>query len=244
MPAMRSCWALAVVLVGCAKGGTPAEPDGAPTADACVPQTYFADRDGDGHGDPAAPVVACAPPAMSATISDDCDDTTAERFPGNPELCDGLDNDCDAATTEVCPAGCTVQRRPPPDAARTYLFCSNPQAWANARLTCSGAGYTLVQIDDAGENAFVRATATALLGTGPIHIGASDLAAEGTWVWEESGEPFWQGGSGGVSVGNRFESWDPGEPNDDGTEDCGELGANQLWNDSGCGDSQRFACRR
>ena len=28
----------------------------------------------------------------------DCDDADAESFPGNPEACDGFDNDCDAAT--------------------------------------------------------------------------------------------------------------------------------------------------
>ena len=42
---------------------------------------------GDGDGDGS---YACS----------DCDDTEAAIFPGNPEICDGLDNDCDPATTE------------------------------------------------------------------------------------------------------------------------------------------------
>ena len=30
----------------------------------------------------------------------DCDDSNANRFPGNPELCDGVDNDCDGAVDD------------------------------------------------------------------------------------------------------------------------------------------------
>ncbi len=32
-----------------------------------------------------------------ATEDVDCDDNDAARFPGNPEICDGIDNDCDGA---------------------------------------------------------------------------------------------------------------------------------------------------
>lgn len=42
------------------------------------------DADGDGHGD-----ALCG-----AAPGDDCDDTHKTVYPGAPELCDGLDNDC------------------------------------------------------------------------------------------------------------------------------------------------------
>lgn len=46
---------------------------------------------GDDTGDTAAPVDA---DGDGATSDVDCDDNDDERFPGNPEQCDGIDNDC------------------------------------------------------------------------------------------------------------------------------------------------------
>lgn len=58
-------------------------------------QTWWADTDGDGAGDALAPIVACALPAAASANPNDCDDTDPERFPENPEVCDGKDNNCD-----------------------------------------------------------------------------------------------------------------------------------------------------
>ncbi len=44
------------------------------------------DLDGDGYGDPASPT--CRYSEL------DCDDTNPDIFPGAPELCDGVDNQC------------------------------------------------------------------------------------------------------------------------------------------------------
>ncbi len=56
---------------------------------------YYADGDGDGYGQTDQVVYACVPPEGSAPYGGDCDDAEARSFPGNPEVCDGIDNDCD-----------------------------------------------------------------------------------------------------------------------------------------------------
>lgn len=240
-------FALAVGAVACAEGGdgkADRDPPGA-LPDACPTTTYYRDVDGDGHGDPAAAVAACDPPADAVASNDDCDDNDPRRYPGLAELCDGLDNDCSAATTEVCPAGCMAMRRPPPDnLVRVYLACTTTVSWPAARTVCADAGYRLVEIEDAAENAFVRAAADlAFGGTVDVWIGGSDSAAEQQWTWDGS-VPFWQGNENGAAVGGKYASWSPGEPNDDGTEDCAEMKPGGTWNDVGCGEGQRFICRR
>jgi len=61
-----------------------------------VTTTYYLDDDGDEYGvdDPETNVEACAPPADYVAVAGDCDDDEPAAFPENPEVCDGIDNDC------------------------------------------------------------------------------------------------------------------------------------------------------
>ena len=58
--------------------------------------TWYPDEDGDGAGAWAGGVWSCDPLSGYVLDGTDCDDTDGEIYIGAIELCDGVDNDCDA----------------------------------------------------------------------------------------------------------------------------------------------------
>ena len=56
-------------------------------------QNYYVDGDADGFGSGAA-VSACSPVAGRVTNNTDCNDASASIKPGAPEVCNGLDDNC------------------------------------------------------------------------------------------------------------------------------------------------------
>ncbi|WP_282135605.1 MopE-related protein [Seonamhaeicola maritimus] len=65
-----------------------------------VLSTFYADTDSDGYGDANTSIQACSAPTGYVTDNTDCDDTESEAYPGNTEVCDGIDNDCDGQVDE------------------------------------------------------------------------------------------------------------------------------------------------
>ncbi len=69
------------------------------------PITWCFDADDDTYGDPAVTTEACTQPSGYVSDCTDCDDAAPGINPGAPELCDGLDNNCNGQTDEGNPGG-------------------------------------------------------------------------------------------------------------------------------------------
>lgn len=206
--------------------------------------TYYADFDGDGYGSPDLTAVDCDAPENFVENMLDCDDADSRSNPDGIELCDGLDNDCDAATVEVCANSCSPQDR---GEGRIYLFCAQTRSFSVAKTACQAEGMHLLQIEDQDEQTWMSAQrSTAFGGLPRVWTGGNDGTAEGVWVWHDD-QNFWNGGAGGAVADGQFALWRGGEPNNgDGGEDCATID-NDLpgrWDDRSCVDSYRFVCER
>ncbi len=76
---------------------------------------YRCHQDGDADGFGTGPALLSVSPCGVgfSALDGDCDDASALMYPGAPELCDGIDNDCDGTIDEgfvstYCTAGTTV----------------------------------------------------------------------------------------------------------------------------------------
>ena len=69
--------------------------------------TYYKDADGDGFGLSGDTVCACKVTGQyTAVKGGDCNDGNAQAFPGSPEVCNDIDDDCDGKIDEEGTQGC------------------------------------------------------------------------------------------------------------------------------------------
>ena len=64
-------------------------------SDAVDTTIWYADSDADAYGDPDNSLGACTAPAGYIADNTDCDDAEATVNPGQTEICNGVDDDCD-----------------------------------------------------------------------------------------------------------------------------------------------------
>jgi hypothetical protein len=114
--------------------------DGAVDEGATEGRTYYADTDSDGYGDPAVTTVECGAPAGFVEDGTDCDDTDAARSPGASEVCDGIDNDCDAEIDADAVDGTTLYADADADGygddATMVVVCEVVDGWVDVGGDC------------------------------------------------------------------------------------------------------------
>jgi hypothetical protein len=107
--------------------------------------TFYRDADGDNYGSDAETTLECSQPSGYVARGGDCSDdpvadpSANERNPGESEVCDDVDQDCDTRIDEGVTCDCTLGV----DTSRPCGFDPSLDGVGNCRLgtqTCGGTG--------------------------------------------------------------------------------------------------------
>ena len=135
--------------------------------------TWYADTDGDGHGDAGSTVEACGQPTGFVASATDCDDTDPAVSPDATEDCNGVDDDCDGTIDEPDSTDALTWYADADgdgfgDAASSVVSCDAPSGYVSDSTDC----------DDSLASTFPGATETWYDGVDADCDGASDFDAD------------------------------------------------------------------
>ncbi|GDX78217.1 hypothetical protein LBMAG42_00280 [Deltaproteobacteria bacterium] len=110
--------------------------------------TWYADTDLDSFGDAASTAPGCTAPAGYVGDSTDCDDAVATTYPGAPELCNGVDDDCDGtidpdSSTDALTWYADADADGFGDASATTLSCAEPVGFLADNTDCDDTSATV-----------------------------------------------------------------------------------------------------
>lgn len=122
-----------------------------------------------------------------------------------------------SANSGTCPDGFEEFR------GACYFFSSDPcTGWNDARQTCISKGADLVSIESPAEFSFLSSK---IKNAGFYYTSGTDLASEGSFLWEATGQPIYQYGN--------FFTWGSGQPdNSGGNEHYLEMTVEGVLNDA------------
>lgn len=150
----------------------------------------FADKDGDGHGDPNHPTQACDVEPGTALLADDCDDADPTAHGGATERCGGGDEDCDGAADDLDPEGVL-------DASRWYVDADQDGYGTGEGIpSCAAlAGRVALGTDCDDEDAAVHPGAPEVCGgvdaDCDFRVDDGDPDTKGTnWYYDGDGDGF------------------------------------------------------
>jgi hypothetical protein len=106
--------------------------------------TWYADTDGDDHGDPDSSQTACEQPADHVLVDTDCDDDDGAVNPDAAETCNGIDDNCDGETDESTALDGQVFYADSDgdsygDPETTTTACSEPSGYTSDDSDCNDA---------------------------------------------------------------------------------------------------------
>jgi len=132
---------------------------------------WYIDQDGDGYGSGDGEVL-CEAPSGTTALGGDCDDGEETVFPGNTEICDRIDNDCDGVEDfdYWVPDDFASIQEAIDGALEGEHFCVDSGTWVenlvfgNVRITLEGAADATIHGNGDTVVTFQSSAASTLMG--------------------------------------------------------------------------------